>query len=142
MATPSGGSEGVVGAGASASVGAEEWAAGSGEPAKQAVDIVAFLKEVEGYTPTIPEEVIRYYLQRGGSACDEHRTLKLVSLATDKLISEVVHEAKSLAELRSSAGEGTDAADPSQVSPRPVLTMGDLAESLKRKGVKITKPSS
>lgn len=108
----------------------------SRKPAHEAEEIVSFLREVDGYQPTVPEEVVRHYLQLGGAACDDPTTLKLVALATDKFLADIVHEAKELGQLRRSTGiDG-----PPEV-PHP-LGMQDLAESLRQRGVKITKPAS
>jgi hypothetical protein len=83
------------------------------------------------------------------------RRLNLVALATDKFISELVYDAKALGELRRGEQEAV------RHLKRPVyrivsgvlsaswqdpsggaLTMEDLSESLRSKGVRITKPTA
>mmetsp|Transcript_8157 Transcript_8157/g.18612 ORF Transcript_8157/g.18612 Transcript_8157/m.18612 type:complete len:130 (+) Transcript_8157:60-449(+) len=84
----------------------EEWAPGRKEdcPSEAAEEeckgIAKFLDDVDSYTPTIPEAIIQQYLQLGGAACEDPRILKLVALATDKFLAEVVKEAKENGELR------------------------------------------
>lgn len=41
-----------------------------------------------------------YYLERGGLVVKDQRISKLVSLAADKLVSEIVYESKQIASLR------------------------------------------
>lgn len=62
--------------------------------------IVKFLEEVDGYTPTVPEAVVQQYLQLGGAFTEDQRILKLVALATDKFLAEVVKDTKELGALR------------------------------------------
>lgn len=71
-------------------------------------------------------------------------SLRLVALATDKFVSEVVHEAKALGELRMSKEDDSSGGREGNTDGKdtPALTMGDLAESLRARGVKITKPAS
>ena len=127
----------------------EEWIRGSA-PRTEGVDaevrgIVKFLEEVDEYKPTVPEAVVRQYLQLGGTATDDPRTLKLVALATDNFLANVVKEARDIGKLRvgnkrpNPNGSGGGGEDPDADVP---LTMEDIAESLRSKGIKITKPSS
>ena len=62
--------------------------------------IVKFLEEVDGYTPTVPEAVVQQYFQLGGAFTEDPRILKLVALATDKFLAEVVKDTKELGALR------------------------------------------
>ena len=127
----------------------EEWIRGSA-PRTEGVDaevrgIVKFLEEVDEYKPTVPEAVVRQYLQLGGTATDDPRTLKLVALATDNFLANIVKEARDIGKLRvgnkrpNPNGSGGGGEDPDADVP---LTMEDIAESLRSKGIKITKPSS
>ena len=63
--------------------------------------------------------------------------MKLVSLATDKFIADIVHEAKELSQLRRGNAVADDNASDDQA-----LGMQDIAESLRQRGIKITNPAS
>ena len=93
--------------------------------------IMKFIEEVDGYTPTVPEAVVQQYLQLGGSSTTDPRILKLVALATDKFLAGLAKDTKDLGALR--VGD--------KRAPPP-LDMQDLTESLRSRGVKITKPTA
>lgn len=59
-----------------------------------------FLGALEEYNPTFPENLTRYYMERAGFAVKDERILKLVSLAADKAMSQIIYEAKQVATLR------------------------------------------
>mmetsp|Transcript_20620 Transcript_20620/g.34544 ORF Transcript_20620/g.34544 Transcript_20620/m.34544 type:complete len:143 (+) Transcript_20620:55-483(+) len=59
-----------------------------------------FLAAVESYNPTVPEAISSYYLKKSGCDIKDDRIPKVVSLAADKLLSEIVHEAKQISILR------------------------------------------
>ena len=99
--------------------------------------LVKFLEEVDEYKPTVPEPIVQRYLQLGGAATDDPRILKLVALATDNFLANVVKEARDIGKLR--VGDKRPLNDEFDDVP---LTMEDIAESLRSKGIKITKPSS
>ena len=66
-------------------------------------DLNDFLAAVDVYNPTVPESVSTFYLEKSGLAVKDPRISKLVSLATDKLLSEIIHEAKQVSILRQQA---------------------------------------
>jgi transcription initiation factor TFIID subunit 10 len=55
---------------------------------------------VDSYNPTVPEAVSTYYLEKSGLAVKDERIAKIVSLAADKLLSEIIDEAKQVSVLR------------------------------------------
>lgn len=59
-----------------------------------------FLSSLDSYNPTVPEAFSAFHLQRSGVAVKDERICKLVSLAADKFISEIIHEAKQISVLR------------------------------------------
>lgn len=59
-----------------------------------------FLGALEEYNPTFPENLTRYYMERAGFSVKDERILKLVSLAADKAMSQIIYEAKQVATLR------------------------------------------
>eukprot|EP01126_Amoeba_proteus_P047331 TRINITY_DN5395_c0_g2_i1.p2 TRINITY_DN5395_c0_g2~~TRINITY_DN5395_c0_g2_i1.p2 ORF type:complete len:150 (-),score=45.65 TRINITY_DN5395_c0_g2_i1:480-929(-) len=93
-----------------------------------------FLDALEDYTPTVPEEVTDYYLKRAGFASSDPRMTKLVSLATQKFISEIVSDAYTQCSLRQQ-NPTTRRKD-----KRMVLTMEDLSTTVSGYGIHLNKP--
>ncbi|MCO5561205.1 hypothetical protein L7F22_014826 [Adiantum nelumboides] len=73
---------------------------GKGEQDELLVD---FLSSVVDYLPVIPDELAQYYLNRSGFQCPDLRVTRLISIATQKFISEIVNDAFQLCKLRQTA---------------------------------------
>ena len=63
-------------------------------------ELCDFLSAIDTYNPTMPEAVSKYYLEKSGVNIKDERILKLVSLATDYLLTDIIHEAKQISLLR------------------------------------------
>eukprot|EP00598_Pedospumella_elongata_P002872 CAMPEP_0184978576 /NCGR_PEP_ID=MMETSP1098-20130426/9033_1 /TAXON_ID=89044 /ORGANISM="Spumella elongata, Strain CCAP 955/1" /LENGTH=128 /DNA_ID=CAMNT_0027501733 /DNA_START=38 /DNA_END=424 /DNA_ORIENTATION=- len=63
-------------------------------------DLNDFLSAVDSYSATVPEAVSAFNLEKSGLAVKDPRISKLVSMAADKLLSEIIHEAKQISLLR------------------------------------------
>jgi len=61
-----------------------------------------FLISLDSYSPSIPEAVVKYYMEKAGGSIKDERIIKLVALATDKFLSETIYDAKQNAALKSS----------------------------------------
>ena len=61
--------------------------------AEPGTEISQFLDVLDSFTPTIPDEVVKYYLTRAGFKSSDERVLRLVSLATQKFIADVATDA-------------------------------------------------
>jgi transcription initiation factor TFIID subunit 10 len=99
-------------------------------------DFNQFLGALEEYNPTFPENLTRYYMERAGFAIKDDRILKLVSLAADKVMSEVVYEAKQVSSLRL---QGNKTAKRRSDRPADSLDADDLEASLSQFRVYIRK---
>lgn len=91
-----------------------------------------FLSSLESYNPTVPDAVSKFYLERNGVSCKDDKIPKLVSLACDKLLSEILYEAKQINILRTERGKKRK-----DMGPGEVLELEDLHISLKQIGVNI-----
>lgn len=139
-----------------------------------AAQLDAFLAAMTQYSPTVPEELVEFYLQQAGFATNDVRmyviprssspyvtitiflvwcSTRLISLVAHKLLLDVTHDAMQYQRIRSQATSSTttgaasaalaavqtpDGASPS--GSRAVLTIEDLAASLKEYGVNICRP--
>ncbi|KAK3244601.1 hypothetical protein CYMTET_45792 [Cymbomonas tetramitiformis] len=101
-----------------------------------------FLAMLEEYTPTIPDALTEYYLTRSGCPEPSVNLVRLISLASQKFVSDIAEEAKWYstqrieATARDKREQGFDVKD-----KRLVLTTEDLASALKEFGVNIKKPT-
>lgn len=62
-----------------------------------------FLSALDDYSPTYPEALSTYYLQQAGFSVKDERIAKLVSLAADKVIANVLYEAKQISLVKQPA---------------------------------------
>ena len=56
--------------------------------------------------PIIPDELTNQYLARAGFNCDNVTATRLVSLAAQKFVSDIVFDATKVAEQRTRSGAG------------------------------------
>ncbi|GAB1602146.1 hypothetical protein Ahia01_000493500 [Argonauta hians] len=100
------------------------------------VPLSDFILQLEDYTTTIPDSVTAYYLNRAGfDACDP-RIVRLISVAAQKFVSDVVNDALQHCKMRasgqSSKKQGKD--------KRYALSMDDLVPALAEYGINVKKP--
>uniref|UniRef100_M4BWV0 Transcription initiation factor TFIID subunit 10 n=1 Tax=Hyaloperonospora arabidopsidis (strain Emoy2) TaxID=559515 RepID=M4BWV0_HYAAE len=111
----------------------------------EAAQLDAFLAALTQYAPTIPDELVDFYLQQAGCTTNDVRVTRLVSLVAHKLLLDVTHDAMQYHRIRSPSSAVSPLAiqlsdGTSSTSNRAVLTMEDLAASLKEYGVNICRP--
>eukprot|EP01132_Coremiostelium_polycephalum_P006108 gene6108-7611_t len=100
------------------------------------IDYEEFINSMEEYVPTIPDEVITYYLNKTGFACTDIKIKRLISLATQKFISDVTNDSLQYCKIRHQAPTREKVKKDKSL----VLTMEDLALSLRDYGINIKKP--
>mgnify|MGYP003388112925 CR=1 len=98
-------------------------------------DISIFLDKLDSYTPTIPVAVTAFHLSKSGAHVVDTRISKLVSLAADKFLAEVIYEAKQITLLKSKSGKLKNKRQIEELNS--TLTLDALCTSLKRKKISI-----
>jgi transcription initiation factor TFIID subunit 10 len=98
-------------------------------------DISSFLDKLDSYSPTIPVEVTAFHLSKSGVNAVDKRIPKLVSLAADKFLAEVIYEAKQTTLLKSKSGKLKNKRQIEMLNS--TLTLEALCTSLKRKKISI-----
>lgn len=93
-------------------------------------EISTFLDKLDTYQPTIPTEVSSYHLSKSGCSVIDTRMSKLVSLAADKFLAEVIYEAKQATLLKNKNKRHAEEIN-------AVFTMDALCVSLKRKNISV-----
>jgi len=120
------------------------------------------LDAVEEHEPTIPDEIVQYLLERSGCKCNDPKIYRLVSLATQQFLYEVLHDARLFQKLRSkeaaalaklqgsSSGTGTSTSSTAaggssqrskDASSSSELHFADLSSALSLHGMPLAKAS-
>ncbi|XP_002130392.3 transcription initiation factor TFIID subunit 10-like [Ciona intestinalis] len=95
------------------------------------------LQQLETYTPVIPDGVARHYLNRAGVNTTDPAVVRLIALASQKFISDIVNDAMQLNRMKGSSQTSRGG----KKEKRSLLTMEDLLPSLAERGIKVKKPS-
>jgi len=101
-------------------------------------NIDAFLRALEDYVPTIPDEVTSHFLESTGFQCPDLVTKRVVALAAQKFISEIANDAMQYCKIRQQNPNSREKTRTKE--KRLVLKMEDLVTSLKDSGIVIKKP--
>ena len=100
-------------------------------------NLAEFLTHLEDYTPTIPDSVTVSYMQRAGFDTIDPRIVRLISLASQKFVSDIVHDALQHCKMR---GCGNTSSRKAGKDKKYTLTMDDLSPALGEYGIQVKKP--
>lgn len=93
--------------------------------------------QLEDYTPTIPDAVTGYYLNRAGFEASDPRIIRLISLASQKFISDIANDALQHCKMK---GTASGSSRSKSKDKKYTLTMEDLTPALAEYGINVKKP--
>ena len=99
--------------------------------------IADFMTQLEDYSPTIPDAVTQHFLSTAGFETNDPRIVKLVSLASQKFISDIANDALQHCKMRNAAGQ---AANKKGKDRKHTMTTEDLSQALSDQGITLKKP--
>ncbi|XP_053564792.1 transcription initiation factor TFIID subunit 10 [Bombina bombina] len=107
------------------------------KPVISTTPLVDFLMQLEDYTPTIPDAVTGYYLNRAGFEASDPRIIRLISLAAQKFISDIANDALQHCKMK---GTASGSSRNKSKDKKYTLTMEDLTPALAEYGINVKKP--
>ncbi|XP_028902487.1 transcription initiation factor TFIID subunit 10, partial [Ornithorhynchus anatinus] len=110
---------------------------GEVKPVVSSTPLVDFLMQLEDYTPTIPDAVTGYYLNRAGFEASDPRIIRLISLAAQKFISDIANDALQHCKMKGTASGSSRSKSKDR---KYTLTMEDLTPVLGEYGINVKKP--
>ncbi|KAG8453142.1 hypothetical protein GDO86_004822 [Hymenochirus boettgeri] len=110
---------------------------GDVKPVISTTPLVDFLMQLEDYTPTIPDAVTGYYLNRAGFEASDPRIIRLISLAAQKFISDIANDALQHCKMK---GTASGSSRSKSKDKKYTLTMEDLTLALSEYGINVKKP--
>eukprot|EP00049_Salpingoeca_infusionum_P002257 m.55226 g.55226 ORF g.55226 m.55226 type:complete len:147 (-) comp11471_c1_seq2:1683-2123(-) len=100
----------------------------------QREEMAELLTTLDQFQPTIPDEVIQYYLRTAGFEPSDPKVLRIVSLATQKFVADVAQDAFQISQQRTSTGKKQ------QRERHKVLQVQDLSQALNERNINVVKP--
>nr|XP_057941250.1 transcription initiation factor TFIID subunit 10 [Doryrhamphus excisus] len=107
------------------------------KPNVSTTPLADFVMQLEEYTPTIPDAVTGYYLNRAGFEASDPRIIRLISLASQKFISDIANDALQYCKMK---GTASGSSRSKTKDKKYTLTMEDLGPALSEYGVNVKKP--
>ena len=99
------------------------------------IAITNFMNNLQHYEPTIPDEVTRHFVNKGGVDTQDPRILRLFSVVAQKFVADIVVDA--LKDKQEKMKNAQNNIDP---NAKMVLTAEDLNNVLSEYGVATKKP--
>eukprot|EP00047_Mylnosiga_fluctuans_P019308 m.81203 g.81203 ORF g.81203 m.81203 type:complete len:176 (+) comp8071_c0_seq3:31-558(+) len=93
-------------------------------------DLRQLLESMDEFVPTIPDAVTEFYLRKTGFQTSDTRVLRMISLATQKFIADIAHDAFQHSKQHRKTAKDKDL----------VLTTADLQAALKEHGINAVRP--
>lgn len=110
---------------------------GDVKPVLSTTPLADFLMQLEDYTPTIPDAVTGYYLNRAGFEASDPRIIRLISLASQKFISDIANDALQHCKMK---GTASGSSRNKTKDKKYTLTMEDLTPAMAEYGINVKKP--
>lgn len=100
-------------------------------------EISDFLTQIEELTPTIPDVVAAHYLNKAGVDTTDPRISRILALAAQKFLSDIINDALQTSKLKGSQQSRA----PKGKEKKYVLSLEDLAPTLAEYGIIVKKPA-
>ncbi|KAL6759520.1 transcription initiation factor TFIID 23-30kDa subunit-domain-containing protein [Haematococcus lacustris] len=101
----------------------------------------ALLEQLDEQPVLVPDELTQHLMRKSGQDCQDARLVRLVGLAAQRFIAEVVHDSLQLYKARLGTASKKNLKDAGYRHTRRVLTTEDVAKALKEFGVAIRLPT-
>ncbi|XP_075153555.1 TBP-associated factor 10b isoform X1 [Haematobia irritans] len=108
-------------------------------PVQEGSQLSDFLLQLEDYVPTVPDPVTAFYLNSAGFDSNDPRIVRLISVATQKFISDVANDALQHCKTRTSNQQNGSSKMIKPKDRKYTLTMEDLAPALADYGITVRK---
>jgi transcription initiation factor TFIID subunit 10 len=89
-----------------------------------------FIGSLQDFTPLIPDEIVDFYLKQTGFNCPDQKMTRLIALAAQKFLSDIVHETRQYHDKSQST---------SGPKKKVILTMEHLQKTLDDYGINTRK---
>jgi len=97
-------------------------------------DVRNLLDRLQAYNATIPDEAVTYLLEKSGCQCNDVRLKRLVAVAAQKFLMQVLQDAKA------HKSHSLALAGIKDKKEQQVLSMEELSKSLRDNGIQVEKP--
>ncbi|KAL7731491.1 hypothetical protein ACLKA6_012392 [Drosophila palustris] len=98
-----------------------------------------FMLQLEDYTPLLPDAVTSHYLNMGGFHADDKRIVRLISIATQKFMSDIIDDALQHSKARTHMQNASTPGGSKAKDRKFTLTMEDLQPALADYGINVRK---
>ncbi|KAH8403248.1 hypothetical protein KR222_008982 [Zaprionus bogoriensis] len=113
--------------------------AAAGDRSAPASHLSDFMLQLEDYTPLLPDAVTSHYLNMGGFHADDKRIVRLISIATQKFMSDIIDDALQHSKARTHMQNAATPGGTKAKDRKFTLTMDDLQPALADYGINVRK---